>query len=274
MMTRTDTDTQNQDTRKVTSTDTPVTSANTVKDSTPHIRFEVHPTPQGKRVLDDISDAMKALGFKPANVYGKRTVSSRVGMRNPMVTRTQNKSSQMSNGPYTKPSITKAAIESFERKADRYNIIKAQKKPTVKRCEVCGKPIRTRSDRTACYRCWVAAKGSTGATIAKVECKKFMSGCIRMIRVTKLSGFLDGHNLPVEYMDKHPFILAINDDGNEYVSVQGVHSVHNVSVGTEMTYKEYGEIVRIMKEAGQRLTDINKRAKEAEEWSGEFKVSI
>lgn len=114
-------------------------------------------------------------------------------------------------------------------------------------------------------------------TMAMMRCDRIMIDDVKMIAIKEFIGFLGIDDLPEEYMMGRPVVGLEEDTITEYLLIQPTDDVSEsivLKVGDNITYKKYVELLRIMSAAGQRLTDINAKAKRARAFSGEFVVTI
>ena len=98
----------------------------------------------------------------------------------------------------------------------------------------------------------------------------------KMIRILNVTGLHKGRDLPNEYIMGAPsFVDSIMPNTDVFIHPTNRFQDNcNVSYGDIMSLKDFGQMIKTMKEAAARLSKINKTAKLEREHSGKFTVSI
>ena len=96
----------------------------------------------------------------------------------------------------------------------------------------------------------------------------------KMIKILKFEDVQLLSNLPNKYTASQPIYCWFRS-GIELKYYDHPHTIHqNVLPGDTLSLKEFGQMIKTMKEAAARLSKINKTAKLEREHSGKFTVSI
>lgn len=112
--------------------------------------------------------------------------------------------------------------------------------------------------------------------ITKVHAERVVVNNRKMIKILDITGCLKGSDLPNEYIMGAPlFTNSIIHNVDLFIHPTDQFTDNcKVRIGDIMPTKEFDQMIKTMKEAAQRLTNINKKIKLKHEHSGKFTVSI
>lgn len=103
----------------------------------------------------------------------------------------------------------------------------------------------------------------------------------KMIKILEFENVAYMKDLPDEYLSEAPTFYKCNPPRNIKANVMFHEQIdssntlsYSISHDNIMSIKEFGQMIKTMKEASARLTKINKTAKLEKEHSGKFTVSI
>lgn len=101
----------------------------------------------------------------------------------------------------------------------------------------------------------------------------------KMIKILKFGNIVYMKTLPKDYLEGLPKFYRCNGWHKELIMLHETIGATNtlaysVSPGTIMSLKDFGQMIKTMKESGVRLAKISKTAKLEKEHSGKFTVSI
>lgn len=107
---------------------------------------------------------------------------------------------------------------------------------------------------------------------AEISFKTVLDAGERMYKIIDIKNVLLKEMLPTEYISERPHFYKYND----VVFLDGEKFSISLKINMLLTYNLLTCIIYQMKNAGSRLTDINKRiAKDRKEWAGhKFTVEI
>lgn len=99
----------------------------------------------------------------------------------------------------------------------------------------------------------------------------------KMIKILKFENVHSANEVPVSYLKKSPYYILERDISTKYILLTISDYLIDsmvIKVDDLISIKDFGQMIKTMKEAGVRLAEINKTAKLEKEHSGKFTVSI
>jgi hypothetical protein len=119
------------------------------------------------------------------------------------------------------------------------------------------------------------AKPKPGTTVVHAE--RVVVDNKKMIKILKFNNVYSANKVTVDYLKEPPYYIRERDISTEYILLTPSDDLLDNTVikeGDIMSLKNFGKMIKTMKEAGARLAKINKTAKLEKEHSGKFTVSI
>ena len=141
-------------------------------------------------------------------------------------------------------------------------------------------PITWKSDASPfdhndpCDLSLVGPKEQTKPGTTVVHAERVVVDDKKMIKILKFENVVLRFDLPHEYFSSQPCCWKYRE-GVEIKYYDAPHTIHQSVLPCDiLSIKEFGKMIKTMKEAGVRLSKINKTAKLEREHSGKFMVSI
>ena len=112
------------------------------------------------------------------------------------------------------------------------------------------------------------------STITKVHAERVVVDNKKMIKILKFENVCLLSDLPHEYTSHSPSYCWFRQGVELHYSTRQISILRIVLPSDILSLKAFGKMIKTMKEAGVRLSKINKTAKLENEHSGKFMVSI
>jgi hypothetical protein len=114
----------------------------------------------------------------------------------------------------------------------------------------------------------------------KIKVKKQVNRGQKMLEVIKIDGVMKKDNLPIEYLQDGVCCYYIDEDSCSYIkkyikAYDEKGKSYSLMEKGWYSEQQFNETLEVIRRAGDRLHEINKKIKQLkEEWNGEIEIII